>query len=87
MNGVEVMKKYKSFIEKVLVEGATFKNSTANSFEPTWINYFYGNNGTGKSTIARSIKALDGLTWNGNGGKSASDYGSCPNHVEYAIII
>lgn len=68
------MKKYKSVIEKVEVTDATFKNSTANSFEPTYINYFYGNNGTGKSTIARTIKALRGLTWNSGGGKSESDY-------------
>ena len=68
------MKKYKSVIEKVIVADATFKNSTANSFEPTWINYFYGNNGTGKSTIARAIKALTGLTWNSGGGKSVADY-------------
>ena len=68
------MKKYKSVIEKVVVTDATFKNSTANNFEPTWINYFYGNNGTGKSTIARTIKALKGLTWNSGGGKSESDY-------------
>ena len=68
------MKKYKSVIEKVVVSDATFKNSTVNSFEPTWINYFYGNNGTGKSTIARTIKALTGLTWNSGGGRSESDY-------------
>ena len=68
------MKKYKSIIGKVEVTDATFKNSTANSFEPTYINYFYGNNGTGKSTIARSIKALNGVTWNIGGGKSESDY-------------
>jgi len=68
------MKKYKSVIEKVVVADATFKKSTANSFEPTWINYFYGNNGTGKTTIARAIKSLSGLTWSGKGGKSESDY-------------
>ena len=68
------MKKYKSVIEKVLVADATFKNSTANGVEPTMINYFYGNNGTGKSTIARAIKNLRGLTWNVSGGKSPTDY-------------
>ena len=57
------MKKYKSVIEKVVVTDATFKNSTANNFEPTWINYFYGNNGTGKSesdyVIREELKFVD----------------------------
>lgn len=64
--------KYDGVIEKITVADATFKGSTQNEIVPTWINYFYGNNGTGKSTIARAIKALKGLEW--SSGKSATDY-------------
>ena len=56
--------KYKGVIDTLTLSDATFKNSTEREIEPSWINYFYGNNGTGKSTIARSIKSLSGLTWN-----------------------
>ena len=66
------MKKYKSVIERVAINDATFKNSPSNTFEPTYINFFYGNNGTGKSTITRSMKALSGLTW--TAGKNPRDY-------------
>lgn len=52
------MNKYKSVIEKVTITDATFKDSSQNEFVPSWINYFYGNNGTGKSTIARTLKSL-----------------------------
>lgn len=32
------------------------------SITPTLINFFFGNNGTGKSTVARTIKAGAGVT-------------------------
>ena len=39
---------------------------------PTYINFIYGNNGTGKSTIASEICADRGIVW--QEGKSASDF-------------
>lgn len=42
------------------------------SITPTLINFFFGNNGTGKSTVARTIKAGTGVTW--KEGKTATDY-------------
>jgi predicted ATPase len=39
---------------------------------PPLINFFYGNNGTGRSTIARAVHANNGLSW--QAGKVASDY-------------
>lgn len=61
--------KIPSAIERITLNAATFHGV---STEPTLINFFYGNNGTGKSTIAKEIAADSGLTW--QDGKSASDY-------------
>lgn len=63
-------------IEKITLNAATFSGITV---EPTLINFFYGNNGTGKSTIAKVIDPKDAatgqsmdLTW--KQGKSPDDY-------------
>jgi wobble nucleotide-excising tRNase len=56
-------------IKKLTLNAATFHGVPV---EPTLINFFYGNNGTGKSTIARAIHADEGLSW--QAGKSAADY-------------
>ncbi len=56
-------------IESITLDTATFHGVPVN---PTLINFFYGNNGTGKSTIARAIDANDGLSW--QAGKTAADY-------------
>lgn len=61
--------KMSSAIEKLTLNAATFHGVTV---DPTLINFFYGNNGTGKSTIARAILADDGLSW--QQGKSSADY-------------
>lgn len=57
-------------IEAITLDAATFHGVSVE--QPTLINFFYGNNGTGKSTIARAIHANDGLSW--KAGKSAADY-------------
>jgi len=61
--------KMPSAIEKITLNAATFHGVPV---EPTLINFFYGNNGTGKSTIARAVHANDGLFW--QAGKSVDDY-------------
>ena len=58
-----------STIEHITLDAATFHNV---AITPTLINFIYGNNGTGKSTIAREINADRGLAW--QDGKSAVDY-------------
>ena len=57
------MSKYKSAIEKIIVSEATFQNSPEREIEPSWINFFYGNNGSGKTTISRMIRNGQGLTF------------------------
>lgn len=47
--------KMKSAIEKITLNDATFSNEV---IEPTYVNFFYGKNGAGKSTIARTFKAM-----------------------------
>ena len=61
--------KIPSAIERLMLNAATFHGIPV---EPTLINFFYGNNGTGKSTIARAVHANEGLSW--QAGKSADDY-------------
>jgi len=61
--------KMPSAIEKLMLNAATFHGIPV---EPTLINFFYGNNGTGKSTIARAVHGNEGLSW--QAGKSADDY-------------
>ncbi|MDL2248786.1 AAA family ATPase [Tyzzerella sp. OttesenSCG-928-J15] len=56
-------------IKKITLNAATFCDI---SIEPTLINFFYGNNGTGKSTISREIYSDSGIEW--QQGKSADDY-------------
>lgn len=59
----------KSVIEKITLNEATFNNEV---IEPTFVNFFYGKNGAGKSTIARTIKSNIGVDW--KSGMSASGY-------------
>ena len=49
--------KLTSAIEKITLNAATFEGTVVN---PTLINFFYGKNGTGKTTIAREIAANAG---------------------------
>ena len=48
-------------IPEVSVTDATFVDSTKNSFTPGVINFFYGQNGTGKSTVADAIINKTGI--------------------------
>ena len=63
------MDKRKSAIEKVVIEGRTYSHE---EFEPTFINFFFGRNGAGKSTISEIIQTDNGITW--RSGESAAQY-------------
>ena len=63
--------KIKSEIVRIDLTDASYKDSHA-YIEPTYVNFFFGNNGAGKSTIAKAIKSSAGLTY--APGRTASDY-------------
>ena len=63
--------KIKSEITRIDLSDASYKNSHA-FIEPTYVNFFFGNNGAGKSTIARAIKSGAGVTY--APGRTAADY-------------
>lgn len=65
MNG-----KIPSAITGIKLNRATFSNVPINGL--TFVNFFYGNNGAGKSSIAHAIEEGDGITW--ADGKTAADY-------------
>ncbi|GHV05333.1 hypothetical protein FACS1894217_02030 [Clostridia bacterium] len=65
-------------IEKITLNAATFHGETV---APTLINFFFGNNGTGKSTISRAIAANEGLTW--EQGKSFDAYSVLVYNQDY----
>lgn len=54
--------KIESQIVKIDLNSATFSGGRE-SVKPTFINFFFGNNGTGKTTIARAIRNNDGITY------------------------
>lgn len=63
--------KIQSEIIRIALDDATYKG-TGVTVNPTFINYFFGNNGTGKSTIAKAIKTGSGVSY--IPGRTASDY-------------
>ena len=63
--------KIPSEIVRLAPNDATYKDCGV-SVVPTLINFFFGNNGCGKSTIGRAIKVDSGVTW--RTGRSVSDY-------------
>lgn len=58
-------------IIKIALDDASYKETSTEVF-PTYINYFFGNNGTGKSTLANAIRNGVGISY--AHGKSASNY-------------
>lgn len=63
--------KIKSEIVRIDLTDASYKDSHA-YIEPTYVNFFFGNNGAGKSTIAKAIKGGVGLAY--TPGRTATDY-------------
>lgn len=63
--------KIKSEIIRIYLTDASYKDSPAH-IEPTYVNFFFGNNGAGKSTIAKAIKSGAGVTY--ASGRTAADY-------------
>ncbi|MGM1323343.1 AAA family ATPase [Corynebacterium macclintockiae] len=56
-------------ISHIAVNTATYNNCT---IETSYLNFFYGRNGAGKSTIARVLNEGTGLTW--SEGSNPEDY-------------
>ncbi len=71
--------KIPSAITGIKLNRATFSDVPIQGL--TFINFFYGNNGAGKSSIAHAIEEGDGLTW--ADGKSAADYDLLIYNQEY----
>lgn len=63
--------KIKSEIVRIDLTDASYKDSHA-YIEPTYVNFFFGNNGAGKSTIAKAIKSGTGVSY--TPGRTAADY-------------
>ena len=63
--------KIQSEILRIELADASYKG-TNTSVEPTYVNFFFGNNGTGKSTIAKAITSGVGVTY--VPGRVAEDY-------------
>ena len=63
--------KIQSEIVRIALDDATYKG-TGVIVNPTYINYFFGNNGTGKSTIAKAIKNGSGISY--APGRTSADY-------------
>lgn len=70
--------KMQSAIEKMTLNDATFSNEP---LTPTYVNFFYGKNGAGKSTIARAIRDNVGIEWKND--KSAADYDVLVYNTEF----
>ena len=64
------MSKNKIKITRITLNAATFHGEV---LEPTNINFIFGKNGTGKSTIARTILEGSALEWNSPTDESLTD--------------
>ena len=65
-----MQRKVPSAIENITLNRATFTDVPVADL--TFVNFFYGSNGAGKSSIAHAIEEDDGVVW--ADGKSADDY-------------
>lgn len=54
--------KIRSEITRIDLTEASYKG-TRTFVEPTYVNFFFGNNGTGKSTVAKAIQNGTGITY------------------------
>ena len=64
-------KKIPGEIREIALSDATYAG-TGVKIQPTFVNFFFGNNGVGKSTIARAIKDFSGVSF--AAGKKSMDY-------------
>ena len=72
--------KIDSEIRRIDLDDASFK-ATGAYMEPTLVNYVFGNNGTGKTTIAETIDGNRKVTW--RNGKKYDAYQICKYNLEY----
>ncbi len=64
--------KIQSEIIRIDLTDASYKGTNAFVECPTYVNFFFGNNGTGKSTIAKAIQSGTGVTY--APGRAFEDY-------------
>lgn len=65
-----MQRKVPSAITNITLNRATFTDVSIS--ELTFVNFFYGNNGAGKSSIAHAIAEDDGVVW--SDGKTVADF-------------
>ena len=63
--------KIPSEIREILLNGATYEGTNTKVI-PTYVNFFFGNNGSGKSTIAETLKTGADIKY--APGKTSADY-------------
>lgn len=66
--------KIPSIIKKIVLSDATFEGAdlSARTIEPTFVNFFFGKNGSGKTTIGRQIRDDIGIEY--SDGRQRTDY-------------